>query len=628
MALSDSALEEMTRPKGMEGQKTIAELLAAGEAYKDTGARYGGTAQRTIAPAFRGAPEDVQSNPFRVPESSDYSGGTAQRGVAKPADIVRSGVNKTIDVLGLDKVSQNAADMLNPGSVYSRPGSTRGFSGLGAMQEKDYSSMLSPEQMGAIENGVKNAILQSDELSPEEKQQAVGSMSGSNALEFIEQILTEASKIPDEEVSSMPLEVEEEAEGYIDEILGTGAMDSFAPAPEDVQSKLFHVPESPDYANVAPAGMNYGGPVQSYNRGGLASMGRMEDTELAHVAPGERIVPEWILGDKGEDMLDASFIRAGIDPVEYTVGSGQGSINPRTGMPEYTSFFKRLLKKVKKVAPIIGGVIGFSMGGNIGAGIGKAIGGVIKTGDLDFQNALTDFGTGWAMGNFATGMGMQGNRGVGSIFKPAAQGGMWGWGSTPNIQHTIAQGETPQSVADKYGISEQELIEANPTSTGRAGSILEIPKLESSVGGFIQQSGAKLAGALGGQGAIDPKTKNPYEFGLVEQFKNLPMGKKLGVGALGLAALSQTGMFDKEQRGEIPENITQGMQGLENYVNEPLRAYNPQPVWGQNAPLIDIPQTQSAVSPFMTTRAPSLSETLSELANNKIGLDFPSFNAG
>jgi len=162
------------------------------------------------------------------------------------------------------------------------------------------------------------------------------------------------------------------------------------------------------------------------------------------------------------------------------------------------------------------------------------------------------------------------------------------------------------------------------------GNILEIPKLDSSVGGFIQQSGAKLAGALGGQGAIDPKTKKPFfsDNSLVEQFKDLPMGQKLGVGALGLAALSQTGMFDKEQRGEIPENITQGMQGLENYVNEPLRAYNPQPVWGQNAPLIDIPQTQSAVSPFMTTRAPSLSETLSELANNRIGLDFPSFNAG
>ena len=587
MALSDSALEEFTRPKGMEGPKTIEDLLAAGEAYKNTGPRYGGMAQRTI-------------------------GNLTDRDMAQ-------------DFIG----NQNPTD--------------RG--GISALQETDYSSRISPEQMKIISNGAKNAILQSDELSPEEKQQAVGSMSSSNTLELIEQIFTEASKIPDEEVSSMPLEVEEEAEGYIDEILGTGAMDKFNQLgnPEDI--------------NFSPTGMNYGGPVQSYNRGGLASMGRMEDTELAHVAPGERIVPEWILGDKGEDMLDAAFIRAGIDPVEYTVGSGQGSINPMTGMPEYTSFFKRLLKKVKKVAPIIGSVVGFSMGGNIGAGIGKAVGGVIKTGDLDFQRALTDFGTGWAMGNFATGMGMQGNRGFESIFKPASRDGMWGWGANPTIQHTIEPEDTVASIAKEYGITEQDLRSANPGAitpsisvgqgiTGAApahvralagpqglpkiGDILNIPKLDSSVGGFIQQSGAKLAGALGGQGAIDPKTKKPFfsDNSLVDQFKDLSGAQKLGVGALGLAALSQTGMFDKEQRGEAPENITQGMQSLENYVNEPLRTYNPQPVWGQNAPLINIPQTQSAVSPFMTTRAPSLSETLSDLSNNRIGLDFPSFNPG
>ena len=569
MALSDSALEEMTRPKG--------------------------------------------SKLYHVPESPDYSGGTAQRaqrGVAKPADIVRSGVNKTIDVLGLDNISQNAADMLNPGSVYSRPGSTRGFSGLGSLQEKDYSSMLSPEQMGVIENGVKNAILQSDEMSPEEKQQAVGSMSGSNALEFIEQILTEASKIPDEEVSSMPLEVEEEAEGYIDEILGTGAMD-----------KLNQLGDPRDI-NFAPTGMNYGGPVQSYNRGGLASMGRGGDSQLAHVMPGETMVPPGVMDD---GMLDAAFIRAGLDPNQYKVGSAQNSINPRTGLPEY-GLFSRLWKKVRKIAPIIGSVLGFSMGGNIGAGIGKAIGGVIKTGDLDFQRALTDFGTGWAMGNFATGMGMQGNQGFKSIFGK-------GTGT-----HIVQQGDTLKSVADQYGITEEALKNANEGlryMRGELGSELTIPERSmwgwkatdpsftgdpNTVGGFIQSAGAKTAGMLGASGDMPTS--------LVDEFKNLPMGQKLGVGALGLAALSQTGMFDKEQRGDVPENITQGMQGLENYVNEPLRAYNPQPVWGQNAPLINIPQTQSAVSPFMTTRAPSLSETLSELSNNRIGLDFPSFNPG
>ena len=118
-----------------------------------------------------------------------------------------------------------------------------------------------------------------------------------------------------------------------------------------------------------------------------------------------------------------------------------------TGMPEYTSFFKRLLRKIKKIAPAIGSVVGFSMGGPMGSAIGKTIGGVIKSGDIDFQRALTDFGTGWALGNFATGMGMKGGRGFKSIFKGAGKGGMWGWGATPTIQHTIEQGDSLASIA-------------------------------------------------------------------------------------------------------------------------------------------------------------------------------------
>ena len=556
MALSDLALEEMTKPKNM----------------------------RQPDEDFMGPP-----SPFAQ----------AQDDIATiRADKVRSGVNKTIDFLGLDKISQNTADVLNPGSVYSMPGSTRGLSGLGSLQETDYSSMISPENATRIEETVKTELLRNPELSDQQKQESVSNLSSSNILEFMGAVFQEAANLPDEEVGLMPAEQEQEAEMYIDEILGTGAMDS-----------------------VAPAGMNYGGPVKHYNMGGLASMGRMEDTELAHVAPGERIVPEWILGDKGEDMLDAAFIRSGLDPIEYTVGSGQGSINPMTGMPEYTSFFKRLLKKVKKVAPALGALVGFSYGGPMGAAIGKTIGGVVKTGDFDFQDALTDFGTGWSLGNLATGFGLQPGK---SIFKMGDRG------------YTIKKGDTLSDIAKKYGITEQELIAANRGVLPAIGVELKIPgeglwgniastsphraqapgqyATQEGVGGFMQSAGARLSG----DSNID----------LVNQFKDLSGAQKLGVGALGLAALSQTGMFDKEQRGEIPENITQGMQGLENYVNEPLRAYNPQPVWGQNAPLINIPQTQSAVSPFMTTRAPSLSETLSDLSNNRIGLDFPSFNPG
>jgi LysM repeat protein len=492
--------------------------------------------------------------------------------------------------------------------------------GISPMQEKEFN--VDPQTMSILTTRIDQALMNDPEIPNE----VVSAMSPSNKMEFIEQIIQEASQIPDEEVSSMPLEKEQESENIINKLLGKGA------------SEKLNQMGNPQDINFAPMGMNYGGPAKQYynmggathtmpdgtvhpgatheeyeqmlaggmpmrmNHGGLASMGRMEDTELAHVAPGERIVPAEILGQKGNEMLDAAFIRAGLDPIEYTAGSGQQSINPMTGMPEYTSFFKRLLRKIKKVAPAIGSVVGFSMGGNMGAAIGKTIGGVIKSGDVDFQDALTDFGTGWALGNFATGMGMQGGQGIGSIFKKGV--------------HTIKQGDTLQTIADEYGVTAQEIIDANPGAMPVEGATLKIPggmwgirptSGQEGVGGFIQNAGAKLGGALGGKGAgnID----------LVEQFKDLPTAKKLGVGALGLAALSQTGMFDTPDSKGTPEEITTGIQDIQEYTSRPLTVFNTDQQLGQNAPTINIPQLQTNTSP----RNKTLMQVLEQIGSGNIG---------
>ena len=505
--------------------------------------------------------------------------------------------------------------------------------GISPMQEKQFN--VDPQTMSVLTSRIDQALMNDPEIPNE----VVSAMSPSNKMEFIEQIIQEASQIPDEEVSSMSLEKEQESENIINKLLGKGA------------SEKLDQMGSPQDINFAPMGMNYGGPVMGgathtmpdgtvhpgatheeyeqmlaggmpmrmnhgggiitgsggipmrMNHGGLASMGRMEDTELAHVAPGERIVPAEILGQKGNEMLDAAFIRAGLDPIEYTAGSGQESINPMTGMPEYTSFFKRLLRKIKKVAPAIGSVVGFSMGGNMGAAIGKTIGGVIKSGDVDFQDALTDFGTGWALGNFATGMGMQGGRGIGSIF-----------GDTT---HTIQQGDTVKSIADKYGITEQDLLNANQGVTAGLGVELKVPRSlwnweatagdPGTVGGFIQSSGAKLAGTLGAPGTM------PAD--LVQEFKDLPTAKKLGVGALGLAALSQTGMFDTPDPKGAPEEITSGIQNIQDYVNRPLTVYNTPQTVGQNTPTINIPRLPTNTSP----RNKTLMQVLEEIGSGNIG---------
>ena len=372
-------------------------------------------------------------------------------------------------------------------------------------------------------------------------------------------------------------------------------------------------------------GMQRGGSVQ-----GLASMGRGGDSQLAHVMPGERMVPPGVMDD---GMLDAAFVRAGLDPREYTVGNSQGSINPMTGMPEYGlgSFIKRLFKKVKKIAPVIGSIVGFAYGGPMGAGIGKAIGGVIKTGDLDFQSALTDFGTGWAMGNFATGMGMkggvakgQGLGGMKTIFQGAGKGGIWGWGATgPTVQHTVSPTDTSASIAKEYGVTEADIAAANPNNPyPNPGDIINVPKGKvEGIGDFIQSAGAKLAGGLGApiRGTL-PSTS------LMDQFKGLSTGQKLGVGALGLAALKQTGIFDEEELGDVPPGIQTEMEGLQAYANQPLRAAT-QGQWGVGSPTVSTPAIPSHTSFYTPPPNRSLADVLSELNQNKIGLSgFPAFS--
>ncbi len=76
----------------------------------------------------------------------------------------------------------------------------------------------------------------------------------------------------------------------------------------------------------------------------LASKGRNGDTMLAHVNPQEA------------ELLKAL--------------GGSGTINPETGMPEYSlkKFFKRIVK------PLVGAVVGFVVGGPAGAAIGAGLG--------------------------------------------------------------------------------------------------------------------------------------------------------------------------------------------------------------------------------------------------------------
>ena len=133
---------------------------------------------------------------------------------------------------------------------------------------------------------------------------------------------------------------------------------------------------------------------------GIATLGRDEDSYMAHVAAGEMVVPP-VISPETRARLFQEMQQVGLDPNEYTVGEGM-SIDPITGMPEFgflKKVFKSVKKVVKKVAPvalpmIIPGV-GGALSGALG-GIGGAIGTGIKTlipGSAGIVNALGNVGS-------------------------------------------------------------------------------------------------------------------------------------------------------------------------------------------------------------------------------------------
>lgn len=80
----------------------------------------------------------------------------------------------------------------------------------------------------------------------------------------------------------------------------------------------------------------------------MARFGRNGDTQMAHVAPGETIVPAEILANNPTIArgIGMAFEDAGLDPLRYVVDSGQNSLNPVTGQPEF--FLKDLFDMGKK----------------------------------------------------------------------------------------------------------------------------------------------------------------------------------------------------------------------------------------------------------------------------------------
>ena len=68
----------------------------------------------------------------------------------------------------------------------------------------------------------------------------------------------------------------------------------------------------------------------------VAQAGGGEDTALAHLRPGEIVLPPEMMEDpQFEMMVEEKFNQLGINPEEAVVGMGIASLNQSTGLEEF-----------------------------------------------------------------------------------------------------------------------------------------------------------------------------------------------------------------------------------------------------------------------------------------------------
>ena len=105
----------------------------------------------------------------------------------------------------------------------------------------------------------------------------------------------------------------------------------------------------------------------------IAAAGRGPDTTLAHLTPGEVVLPpEMMESPSFETAVENRFRELDLNPEQYVVGMGIASLNPQTGLEEF-GFFKKLGKSLKKVAKFIAPAAMLIPG--VGTAVGAALGG-------------------------------------------------------------------------------------------------------------------------------------------------------------------------------------------------------------------------------------------------------------
>ena len=295
----------------------------------------------------------------------------------------------------------------------------------------------------------------------------------------------------------------------------------------------------------------------------LAAEGTGEDTVLAHLRPGEVVLPPEFMQDaEFENQVEAKFDEFNLDPATAMVGSGIATLNPMTGLEEFGIFKKigKSLKKVaKKIAPVAGPLANFipGVGPVLAAGIGAATNVAAGKGlSGAISGALGGYGTGKLMGGIG-GLGSVGGKAVGpggfkdlgffDKFRALGSGAKAGIGSL--------FGGPQQSVQDIYA-------GADPSTQVRIDRLLSQGASEAEILQNLSQSGM-MPQASGGLGSLFGGTKGQSRLGMVEDFlKGRPSDPARG-GSLfgGTAGQSQIGLIEDFLKGQPSDPVRQSQLG-------------------------------------------------------------------
>lgn len=244
----------------------------------------------------------------------------------------------------------------------------------------------------------------------------------------------------------------------------------------------------------------------------MAALGRMGDSTIAHLTPGEMTVPPELQSPKVLATLNQAYKGAGVNPQQFTAGSSQQSINPNTGAPEF-SLWSHLLPiglglAGAAFAPELLPAIGFggssALAAGIGGGLGTAAGGLAS--GQSAQQALLG-GAAAGLGGYAGGQ-IFGAPGEAASASAGSAGG--NAGSTLAADPNSVSGEMLKGLggAPSWGILDPSKLSslgdsAGSTAAGSSGmGSIPTPSLMNLYGALNKTNinpGALAGSALGGE---------------------------------------------------------------------------------------------------------------------------------